>query len=275
MLKFVALHFCRSQPWKLSFLAPSDAPTGVPTNRLKPARSTLCPFAPSFPTLSYCCRRTLSRSTASWDFQRTPLHRIQLRKSTPGPRFPGFLRKKRCECFFSFRPAGFSPVRRLTPSAACGYVATRFRSWGSPRCILPRSRNSRVCCLPFEAFSPLVATSTTLPRIEVGRRHRHISLRIACVHRRPFPSRPWRFVVLPHRITGPQGLAPRGGSVAYMTVSSQIRPVLPWALPNAVPLVGQLALFHSKKGWWNVVLPAFAGGSRFDLTGIPGCRSHE
>lgn len=49
-----------------------------------------------------------------------------------------------------FHPRGLSPPRRLAPRALRGLVASRIRSWGSPR--FTGLRRIPVCCGPFEVF---------------------------------------------------------------------------------------------------------------------------
>jgi len=151
----------------------------------------------------------------------------ELWKSTPGPRFPGFLRKKGCDALFSFRPSGFAPVRRLTPSIACGCISTRFRSWGSPRFMQPRSHNSRVC-LPTLRSLPS-ARSDENPRYRVfswGECHRCDPLRGPAFTILPSPL---VLACSPRcrcEIAEPQGLAPRGGSVATI---NRFQPMTPGA----------------------------------------------
>jgi len=82
----------------------------------------------------------------SWGFPKMPLHRFK-NYGSPLP-VPG------CPVSFGRRvatPPSRSVLQVLHLSdglrlpVACGCISIRFRSWGSPRCILPRSRNSRAC----------------------------------------------------------------------------------------------------------------------------------
>jgi hypothetical protein len=69
----------------------------------------------------------------------------------------------------SFRPRGFSPPRRLAPLRGCGFVAPRFRPWGSSRFSRPgaaaseeatgaEAQSPRCGFGPFEGFpSPVAA----------------------------------------------------------------------------------------------------------------------
>jgi len=67
-----------------------------------------------------------------------PLHRSTARASTPpvlrgrfGPALP--------DADITFRPRGLSPPRRVPPRGGCGLVASRSRSWGSPRFAPPHA----------------------------------------------------------------------------------------------------------------------------------------
>jgi hypothetical protein len=63
---------------------------------------------------------------------RFPLHRLGFRS----PLLQGFaasLRQRRNHPLRAFRPRGFTPPRRLPPPVVRGLVASRCRSWGSPR----------------------------------------------------------------------------------------------------------------------------------------------
>jgi hypothetical protein len=63
---------------------------------------------------------------------RSPLRRHPLAHPLPVA-LASFLRSLGSHLGFSFRPRGFSPPRRLSPRWSCGLVASRCRSWGSPR----------------------------------------------------------------------------------------------------------------------------------------------
>jgi len=64
------------------------------------------------------------------------------RRPLPSGLFPGPISGFRSlHLDLLFRPRGFAPPRRLPPPPACGLVASRSRSWGSPR-FLYRSSES-------------------------------------------------------------------------------------------------------------------------------------
>ena len=85
------------------------------------------------------------RFLLSWPCPLPPLRRLSPAASTPGGRCP----PKRMRVTFGsgiptpdvpFRPRGLAPPRRLSPQQACGFVAPRYRPWGSSRF---RARGSR------------------------------------------------------------------------------------------------------------------------------------
>jgi len=167
----------------------------------------------------------------SWGFPKMPLHRFKIYGS-PLP-VPG------CPVSFGRRvatPPSRSVLQVLHLSdglrlpVACGCISIRFRSWGSPRCMLPRSSNSRVCLPTLRSFPS--ARSDENPRCRVfswGACHRCVPLRVP---RSPV-SLPLSFLRV-HRVAAAKSLNLRvllheAGPLQPQTVASLRCPVLPWA----------------------------------------------
>jgi len=86
----------------------------------------------------------------------------QVEESTPGgcrhpPSGTGYHARS------AFRPRGFAPPRRFAPPRPCGLVASRCRSWGSPRFRLSRNSLPRDASLPSEAFLPAGSCAASTP----------------------------------------------------------------------------------------------------------------
>jgi len=120
-----------------------------------------------------------------------------------------------------FRPRGLSPPRRFSPHRGCGFVAPRYRPWGSSR---------------FRRFVPALAPSRS-PEHRRGVNHhsrdagstlRRVPLVSSCTASlRPFPSCRWPF---PSRGRARlQGVAPLTSPLRYAAVSGVHRSLLPWA----------------------------------------------
>jgi hypothetical protein len=118
------------------------------------------------------------------------------------------------------------PLRFLTSSTVCASDRVQMcfnllpilGLTAFPVAAKPHSRSGRF--LPFEAFPPLVATKIRVAAHFRGGMSGRGSLRNP-PSPSPFPSRPWPGPRLHARPTGPQGFAPRSGSVAVPTVSSR------------------------------------------------------
>jgi hypothetical protein len=85
-------------------------------------------------------RLRLSGPTLRW-VSLPPLRRHPLARPLPVA-LASFLRSLGSHLGFSFRPRGFSPPRRLSPRNSRGLVASRCRSWGSPRFLSAGSERS-------------------------------------------------------------------------------------------------------------------------------------
>jgi hypothetical protein len=151
----------RRAPVKVSERAPRDLGAACPDG---------CPVRAA---------RHRCRASSPGVVQRTPLHRT-VGESTPGFGIAASTVGTRRPAVSSFRPRGFSPPRRLAPPRPCGPVASRCRSWGSPRFHRVRRPGfpaMRSC--PPKPCSPPAATpprpSRGFPRVrrgDVGPRHR-------------------------------------------------------------------------------------------------------
>jgi len=71
-------------------------------------------------------------SFLSWGSQRPSLHRHTHQVSTPASCMQG-ASSEGCQLLGLFRPCRFSRLRRLPPPGGRGLVASRYRSWDSPR----------------------------------------------------------------------------------------------------------------------------------------------
>jgi hypothetical protein len=118
--------------------------------------------------------------------RRSPLHRHgQLR---PLPRgVSALLRFRRAISEIAFRPRGFAPPRRFPPHLVCGLVASRCRSWGSPR-FPPRRPNDQP--------KPITGTNAAFPATRIRpcegfARRRSYCVTAAALRRRAGP-RPHR-----------------------------------------------------------------------------------
>jgi hypothetical protein len=157
---------------------------------------------------------------------------------------------QRCHAPCSFRSCRssrlqrFAPQRsdpKIGPSTACGFVAPRSRSWGSPRFGRPGGlaalRDPKVCLLrrpqwrgPFEAFPSPAARPV---------RHRFPPPRGGfCVHRLACPlavrSTPCRVTTARNAIR-PQGFLPPKSPLRACGVATPRRSMLPWALDRSRP----------------------------------------
>ena len=215
VLKLVALRFRRFQSWELSFLILSDRCQDFPQtfdSLREPPSALHAVFPDAFVSLPL---KDCSLNCLSWGFQISPLHRIEtagVHSRSPVSRFPS--RKCVASAFLRSVP----PVLHRFDGFLHQQPADVFQPASDPGVHRVSSCHEAelpaVPLLPSEAFPPLVAT-----KIRVTAFFRWDSVTavhpFGCrVHRYPFPSRSWRFCAFPRSNTEPQGLAPRGGSVA-------------------------------------------------------------
>ena len=109
-----------------------DLPTEAGFARPKPSCVGLPTGGCCVPGRSLGAAATRHASFLSWGSQRSSLHRQAFQVSTPTRRTRR-ASVEGCQLLDMFRPCRFSRLRRLSPPGGCGLVASRCRSWDSPR----------------------------------------------------------------------------------------------------------------------------------------------
>jgi hypothetical protein len=122
-----------------------------------------------FPDGPVRAARHRCRASSRGVVQRTPLHRTA-GESTPGAGIAACAVGPRRPAVSTFRPRGFSPPRRFAPPRPRGPVASRCRSWGSPRFRL--AARPPVARSPHDGASPrcFPALRSLVPRRQPGPR---------------------------------------------------------------------------------------------------------
>jgi len=151
-----------------------------------------------------------------------------------------------------FRPRGFSPPRRFTPSRPCWFVAPSYRPWGSPRFVQLRNYTPRDAVLPSEALLSTRSDDGADCSKPPGWRHPDVfpfrdvgftaNLALSSFLRRRSPRCPaYAGPRLDRSEAGTSGLCSTGRAVPPFQVALLRWPLLPWA---CLFLRGSLSPFH-------------------------------